>query len=81
MKNITVQSLVESVISEALTDASGKQIVTGRMVRRVNDDGDRGKIAGVTDQLKIRVKWHYSNDFNKKNKETIEAPINIVILR
>jgi len=84
--NISVQSLVENVIIEAFaegafTDSKGNKIVTGRFVKRVKDNGDRGKIVGVTSELKVRVLWHYSNDYALKDKKTIESPTDLIILR
>jgi hypothetical protein len=82
-----IEETVSKVISEdddfsaGLTDANGKPIVTGRLVRPVDKSDKRwGKINGVTIDLKIRVQWlDPESKYSGKKKETAENPKNMEI--
>jgi hypothetical protein len=72
IRNI-IRTVVEEIYqpkeSDNFTDKKGQRIVTGKLVKK---DDNRGRIEGVTIDLKVKVLWFLPEEM--KGKITAEDP-------
>lgn len=73
---VIMEGIANDLINEGqVVDSQGQRISTGLLVKK----GDkRGKIVGVTSELKVRVEWHAPVEI--KGTETQENPENLTVI-